>query len=107
MRHLLAIIYLVIFFFSAVVHEKKSIVVKDYKQSKVLATLDSANQCDPSENHGNSDTHCLNCHFGHYSMIIGSFVQVIQPHDEIIYPYGFSSVYSYNHQFGIFRPPIS
>lgn len=106
MKQFLAVIYLVIFFFSAVLHEKKNMTV-NYQFSKVSAALENSNQCGSSENHGNSDADCLNCHFGHCSMIVSAYVQAFQSHDEVVHPRINSLVYLYNHQFGLFRPPIS
>lgn len=87
-------------------HEKKNIISNDLQNSKLSTILEKSNQCDSSENHGKSDSHCLNCHFGHHSMIVGSYVHATLSHDEIVYPYSFSSVYSYKHHLDIFRPPI-
>ncbi len=107
MKQLLAVIYLVIFFLSAVLHEKKNMPVNDYQQSKVSVVLENSNQCGSSENHENSEDHCLNCHFGHCSIIVNAFAQAFHFHDEVVHPRINSLVYLYNYQFGLFRPPIS
>lgn len=107
LKQFLAVIYLVIFFFGAVMHEKKNIILNDLKNPKLSAILEKSNPCDSSESHGNSDADCSSCHFGHCSMMISAYAQAVLSHDVVVYPRTDSLVYLYNHQFGLFRPPIA
>lgn len=107
MKNLGTIIYLLLFFFSASLHEKEIILFENTQSiQSTIVSIDSSH-CNTTSSHQSGEKNCLSCHLGHCSVIFLNQESATKTAVQQSYPKIKSHIHLYNYQLGQFRPPIA